>query len=156
MIDSTGKEVVSDFAEAVVTQLAPQELPIFPAVCKAYFDDPIKSLQTLTSEDRVLGFGLDPSAALLTPVVLAVVSEAFQVLLQIAEKAVEDGLGGQIGEIVKRMLSKGGSSQHLVLTKGQIRSVHRKVLETAKKLKLSGDKSAVLADAVAAQFRSEQ
>lgn len=155
MIHSTENELVSEIARDIVTQIAPQELPIFPAVSEAYFDDPTKALNTLKSEDRVLGFGLDPSAALLTPVVLAVLSAVFQFLVQIAEKAVEDGLGEEVGEIIKRMLSKGDYSKRSVLTEEQIGLIRQKVLTAAKGLRLSGDKPAALANAVAAQFRTE-
>jgi hypothetical protein len=113
-----------------------------------------KALKSLKSEDSILGFGLDPSAPLLTPVVLAVVSEVFQFLVEIAKKAVEDGLGEKVAEIIKGMFSKGDHPKRSVLTEEQIRLVHRKVLTAAKDLRLSEDRAAALANAVAAEFRT--
>src|SRR5215471_3083844 len=103
MTDLTQNELVSEIARDVVTQIASQELPIFQAVSEAYFANPGNALKGLKSEDRVLGFGLDPTAALLTPVVLRVLTEVFQFLLPIAKQAVEDGLGSEISVIIKRM-----------------------------------------------------
>ena len=99
MTDLTQNELVSEIARDVVTQIASQELPIFQAVSEAYFANPGNALKGLKSEDRVLGFGLDPTAVLLTPVVLHVLSEIFQFLVPIAKKAVEDGLEHGLLEI---------------------------------------------------------
>src|SRR5687768_14874350 len=136
MTDLTYNELVSEIARDVVTQLAPQELPIFRAVSEAYFADPGNALKRLKSEDRALGFGLDSAAALLTPVVLAVLSEVFQSLVPIAKKAVEDGLGHGISEIMKRMFSRFDGSTPSVLTTEQIKLLHGKVLLAAKNLRL--------------------
>jgi hypothetical protein len=95
MADSSQNQAISEIARDVVTHIAPQELPILQGVCEAYFDDPVKALKPLKSEDRVLGFGLDASATLLTPVVIAVVSEVFQLLVQIGKKAIEDAGAGR-------------------------------------------------------------
>jgi len=152
MTDLTQNELVGEIARDVVTQIAPQELPIFRAVSEAYFANPGDALKSLKSEDRVLGFGLEPTAALLTPVVLRVLTEVFQFLLPIAKKAVEDGLGSEISVIIKRMFARFGCSKSPILTEEQIRLIHRKVLTAAKNLRLSDDKAASLANAVAVQF----
>lgn len=152
MTDLTQKELVVEIARDVVTQIAPQELPIFQAVSDTYFADPGNTLKSLKSEDRMLGFGLDPTAILLTPVILHVMSEIFQFLTPIAKKAVEDGLGNEISQIIKRMFSRFHSSKPPVLNNDQIKLIHKNVLMAAKNLRLSDDKAALLANAVAGQF----
>jgi hypothetical protein len=151
MTGSTQNELVGKIARDVVAQIAPQELPIFPAISQAYFANPADVLKNVKSEDRALGFGLDPTL-LLTPIVLTVLSDIFVFLVEIAKKALEDGLGNETSEIIKRMFSRSDSSKAPVLTKQQITLIHGKVLTAAKKLRLSDDKAASLADAVAVQF----
>ena len=106
MADVTQNELVGDIARDVVTQLAPQELPIFRAVRDAYFANPESALKNLKSEDGVLGFGLDPTAFLFTPVVLHVLSEIVQFLIPIAKKAVQDRVGSEVAELSKRLFNK--------------------------------------------------
>ena len=154
MTDSTENELVSSVAHDVVILIAPQELPIFQTVCEAYFDDPRKALMVLKSEDTVLGFGPDASAALLMPIVLAVVSEVFQLLVQIGKKGIEDAFGGEVTAIIKGMLRKGDHPKRSSLTKEQIRLVHQKALAAAKGLRLSDDKAAALANSIIAQLRT--
>jgi len=142
MADLTQNEMVGDIARDVVTQLAPQELPIFRAVSEAYFANPDHALKNLKSEDGVLGFGLDPTAFLFTPVVLHVLAEILQFLVPIAKKAVQDRLGLEIAEISKRMFKRFGRSTVPVLTKEDIKLLYGKVLLAAKNLKLSDERAA--------------
>ena len=152
MTDLTQNELVREIGRDVVTQLAPQELPIFSAASEAYFSNPGNATKRIQSEDRVLGFGLEPTAALLTPVVLAILSEMFQFLVQIAKKAVEEGLETELSEVIKRMFTRFACSKSPVLTKEQITLIHGKVLLAARDLRLSDDQAASIANAVVAQF----
>jgi len=119
---------------------------------EAYFANPDYALKNLKSEDGVLGFGLDPTAFLFTPVVLHVLSEILQFLVPIAKKAVQDGLGLEIAEISKRMFKRFGRSTLPVLTKEDIKLLYGEVLMAAKNLKLSDERAASLANAVVVQF----
>jgi hypothetical protein len=150
-VDAT---LVSDIARDVLEELAPQEMPIFPAASRAYFADPAAALKQSRSKDSALGFGVD-SFVFLTPVVLPVLSEVFEFLTQVAEKAVEGGLAKEIPEIVKGMFRKFHSSEPesaSVLTKEQIAFVHGKVLAAAKRLRVPPDQARSLADAVTARL----
>jgi hypothetical protein len=151
MADVTHNELVGDIARDVVTQLAPQELPIFRAVSDAYFANPESALKNLKSEDGVLGFGLDPTAFLFTPVVLHVVSELVQFLLPIAKKAVQDRVGSEVAELSKRLFKRFGRSTPPLLTQEDLTSLHRKVVQAAKNLHLSDERAAALANAVVVQ-----
>lgn len=152
MTDSTQSDLLSEVAYNVITQIAPHELPIFQAVYEAYFDDPKKALTGLKSEDAILGFGFDPSIALLTPIVLAVVSEVLQFVVQIGKKGVEDAFGSEISETIKGMLNKGDHVRHSHLSDKEIRLAYEKAFTTAKSFKLSDAKAAALANSRIAQF----
>jgi len=146
--------LVCEIAHDVLAELAPQELPIFPAASRAYFADPAAALKQSRPKDSALGFGVD-SFVFLTPVVLPVLSEVFEFLKQIAEKAAEAGLAKEIPEIIKGMFRKFHSAEPgspAVLTREQIAMIHGNVLAAAKRLRMPADKARSLADAVTARL----
>jgi hypothetical protein len=146
---------ITDIARDVLAELAPQEIPIFPAASRAYFADPPAALKQYRSKDNALGFGVDPLLVSLTPFVLHTLLETFQFLTDIAKKAVEAGLAKEIPEIVKAMFRKFHSSEPpaaLVLTKEQTRLIHENILESAKRLRFPPDKARSLADAIIARL----
>jgi hypothetical protein len=155
MEDSAGATLVADIARDVLSEVAPQEVPIFAAVSRAYFADPAAALKQSQSKDYVLGFGAGTLTVLLTPAILHILSEVLEFLTRVAKKAVEDGLAKEIPEVVKAMFARFRSSEPAipsVLSKEQIGLVHGNVLRAAKKLRLPVDKAESLANAVTAQL----
>ena len=147
--------LVTDVAREVVSEIAPQEMPIFAAVSRAYFADPDDALKHFRSKDHVLGFGMEALAVLLTPVILQILSEVFEFLTTVAKKGVEDGVKKEVSELVAAMFKKFHSSKPTIpsiLTKDQIGLVHGNVLLAAKKLRVPADKAESLANAVTAQL----
>jgi hypothetical protein len=149
---SPHETLICDIARDVVEEAAPQELPIYQAASAAFFANPKRALRRSRSKDNVLGFGLDPLAALLTPAVLSILWVVFEFLAEIAKKAIEAGLEREITDVIKSMFKKFASSGPSVLTPKQVETVHQQVLLAAKKLKLPGGKAESLADAVLAQL----
>ena len=82
--------VVADVARQLVTQAAPQELPLFRATSEAYFADPEKTLARRGGKDEMLGFGVEAAVILITPVALDVA------------KRVVAWVAGQVGDSVKK------------------------------------------------------
>lgn len=156
-MDSATNTLVTDIARDVLEELAPQELPILPAAARAYFANPAAALKQSRSKDSALGFGVD-SFVFLTPVVLPVLSEVFEFLREVAEKAVEAGLAKEIPEIIKGMFRRFQPSEpgSPVLTTDQIAIVHGKVLAAAKRLRLPRDEARSLADAVTARLVTQK
>jgi hypothetical protein len=155
MKNSADATLVTDIARDILTEVAPQEMPIFPAASRAYFADPAAALKKSRSRDYVLSFGIDGLSVLLTPAVLYILSEVLPFLTRIAKKAAEDGLAKEIPDIVKAMFRKFQSSEPRippVLTRKQIGLIHGNVLLAAKKLRLPVDKAQSLANAVTAQL----
>ncbi len=144
--------LVNEIALDVVAEIAPQELPIFRATSSSYFADPVGAMKSLQPQDNPLGFGIESTAILLTPVVLHILSEVFQILTEIAKKAVEAGLAKEIPELIKKMFKKYNQSEPPVLTREQIGLVHARVLIAAKTLRLPQDKAHSLANAVITQL----
>lgn len=74
-----------DAARMLVIQAAPQEVPIFPSLCRAYFKDPDRALVGKVDRSELLAFSSGQLVTLLTPIALAAAAK-------MAEKAVELGL----------------------------------------------------------------
>jgi hypothetical protein len=106
MENSASTVLVSEVARDVLSDIAPQEMPIFAAASRAYFADPAAALQQFRSKDDVLGFGMEAVTVLVTPAVLLVVSDVLDFLTRVAKKATEDGLAKEIPEIIKAMFRK--------------------------------------------------
>jgi hypothetical protein len=156
MEKSASTVLVSEVARDVLSDIAPQEMPIFAAASRAYFADPAAALQQFRSKDDVLGFGMEAVTVLVTPAVLLVVSEVLEFLTRVAAKATEDGLAKEIPEIIKAMFRKFHSSEPdvmpSVLTKEHMALIHENVLLAAKRLHLPAAKAQSLANAVTAQL----
>jgi hypothetical protein len=154
MTSATNTALVSEIARDLLAELAPQEMPIFPAASRAYFADPAAALKQYRSRDSALGFGVDPLMVFLTPLVLQVSSEVFEFLTDVAKKAVEAGLAKEIPEIIKGMFRKlrSESDPPSVLTRDQIALIHGNVLTAAKRLHMPPEKARLLADAVTSRL----
>lgn len=155
MENSANATLVAEVARDVLAEIAPQEMPIFPAASRAYFADPAAVLEQSRSKDNVLGFGTEALAVLFTPAVLLVLSETLEYLTRVATKATADGLTKEIPEAIKAMFKRFHSSPADTpsgLTREHIALIHGNILATAKKLRLPAEKAQSLANAVTAQL----
>jgi hypothetical protein len=155
MSNEGNRELIGDFAQEVLAEVAPQEVPIFPAVSRAYFADPARALKRRRAGDAALGFGADSLSVLLTPVVLCILSEVFEILTETAKKAVEEGLAKEIPEALKAMfkrIGRPGPTIPSALGKAQLELIRESVLLEARKLALPDDKIEAIVNAVTAHL----
>src|SRR5205085_8894914 len=76
-------QFIASIAHDVVTQIAPQELSLFPTLSEAYFKNPRQMLKGQEGKEELLGFGIEAvSAVLMSPIVLAIVNDVVQTLTQ--------------------------------------------------------------------------
>ena len=155
MENTAGAAIITEVGRDVLSEIAPEEMPIFGAASNAYFADPAAALRQVPSRDNVLGFGVEAVAVVVTPVVLLALSEVLQFLTRVAAKAVEDGLAKEIPDVIRAMFRKFHSAKPQmpsVLTREHIGLIHGNVLLAARRLRLPPDKAQSLADAVTAQL----
>lgn len=155
MESSANATLVTEVARDVLTEIAPQEVPILAAASRAYFADPAAALEQSRSKENILGFGTEAAAVLFTPAVLLILSETLEYLTRVAAKATADGLAREIPEAIKAMFKRFHSSQPDTpsgLTKEHIALIHGNILASAKKLRLPAEKARSLANAVTAQL----
>jgi hypothetical protein len=155
-VDPTGahfevdRQLVTEFAQLVLEEAAPEELVIFEETAAEYFADPAGVLHP-KRRDEAVGFGLD--LAMLTPYVLAVVSSCLAFLLKtVAETATSEATKPAIGDLLRRLLrrKRPDASEHAAALSGeQLASVRQVAFERARDLGLSEERSRLLADAVA-------
>jgi hypothetical protein len=148
-------ELITSVARDILSDVAPQEIPIFPAVSRAYFADPERALKRRRTGDEALGFGADALAMLVTPVLLHILYEVQDILMEAAKKAVTDGLAKEIPEALKAMFKRFGgpaASIRSPLGKAQLELIHESVLSEARKLQLPDDKIEAIANAVTAHL----
>jgi hypothetical protein len=155
MNNEENRKLIGDIASDVLADVAPHEVPIFPAVSRAYFADPARAPKQRPKRDAALGFGADSLSVLLTPFVLHILSEVFEILTDAAKKAVEAGLAKEIPDVLRSMLKRfglSGSSIPSPLGKAQLALIHERILREARRLQLPDDKVEAIANAVTTQL----
>jgi hypothetical protein len=155
MNDPEVEAVICEVARDIVADIAPQELPIFPAVSGAYFANPSTAMKQRKKEAG-LGFGAEALSALLTPVVLFVLTQVVAILGETAKKVATDELA-KGGTAVVRMIFRKfdateGLSKRLPLLESQRTLVRQKIMSMGRDFKLSDETLSSLAEAVVAQL----
>ncbi len=80
MQNHAAQDTVVGISRELVTQLAPQEGPLFRAMSTAWLKDPTIFSRAQTSDDDMLAFGVGEVMELLTPMILPVVSAMITVI----------------------------------------------------------------------------
>ena len=169
--------MVLALARSTVTEVAPEELPLFEPTSEAYFDASRRGGGTAT--DEMLGFGVDAAAAavLVTPVALEAARSVISYLVGELSSALKDEAGPRIREIVKRVLGGGDAAKQeqpdtpdttgepeppkttdpkpmppeaatAPLTPAQLDELHKVALKTAERMGMEKAKASVVADAI--------
>jgi hypothetical protein len=152
------REEVSQAAEAIVGQIAPDELPEFGAVCEAYFRDGQHPRASARGDrDQALGFGTGAELVLLTPTILTVVSRVFEALgTGVQQGITKESAGlsvslfaGVLGHWFKqyRRTTAKRNTVH-PRTAADLRQVHRVALTEAVRMGVPESTATALADAI--------
>lgn len=143
--------LVTELAEAVLDQAAPEELIVFDETAQEFFQNPERMLNPKTRDEPV-GFGLE--IGLLTPYVLAVVSPVVSFLITVVADSVKEASKTATGEWVRSLFKRkadtpaADASSVPALTSEQARRVHEIAFERATTLGLPQATAQLLADSV--------
>ena len=167
MNETTQNQLIADLARDAVTEIAPQELPMFRLQSEAYFKDPDSAFEGHAGGEDMLGFGAGAAAAFLTPAVLAVTTAVVKFVAQEVKESVQDEGADLISDIVKRMFKKfrpeekkegegrkdesnkdKGKEGPLPLTPEQLKKVRELAFEQALQLRLSENTAETLAESL--------
>lgn len=153
MTDKTENQLIAELARDLISQTAPQELPLFRANSEAFFTNPEKLFAGQKGRDEVLGFGVGDAVVMLTPAVLAITSEIVKFLNEEFKKSAKEEGTVLVGETVKKMFKKFRPEEKkenspAPLTPEQLNQVRELALKKARHLKLSDARCKLLADAL--------
>jgi hypothetical protein len=136
--DAADRARIVELARTAVTELAPEELPVFDPVSERCARDPERGLAIGRARDDILGFGVDVALPLLTPVAVAVAAEVLR------EVAVRTAAARRRRA---RSVVEGPAPR---LTPEQLAEIHAVALRKARAARLSEPRATALADAVVA------
>lgn len=153
MTDKTENQLIAELARDLISQTAPQELPLFRANSEAFFTNPEKLLAGQKGKDEMLGFGAGEAIAMMTPAILAVTGEVVKFLAEEFKKTAKDESTAFVSETVKKMFKKFRPEEKkenspAPLTPEQLNQVRELALKKARHLKLSDARCKLLADAL--------
>ena len=155
MNDATQHQLAADVARDLVSQVAPEEMPLFRATSEAYFKDPQQVLKEHMGKDDMLGFGTGEVMSLVTPVAVAVSVEVIRFVTEEVTTSFKAESAVVIAALVKSLfkkyrpiLEREAKPTSSPLTPEQLREVHAIALTKARQLKLSEAKAKTLADAL--------
>jgi hypothetical protein len=148
MMTSVQDQLIDEIARDVVSQIAPDELPIFQVVSKAYFKNPEKAIKNFKASDDLLGFGLGSEIVALTPVILVASSEVIKFLWELFKDVGKD----LIAEKIEGMLNGTPPSNVPALKSEHLPQIREIVLQTTKRCDIPEKTATLIADAVVGQF----
>lgn len=159
MLDApVDRRLVTDLAGKMVAAAAPEELPAFGAVSRAYRAGQYAAGRG-GSADSPLGFGPGEVVLLVTPVALAAASRALQDVIDAAVGPAADRGAAAFSRAARRLLcgasgpaARSGEAA-LVLTAEQRQRVRRIVEDTAVRAGVDHARARLMADAVAGQVQ---
>jgi hypothetical protein len=153
--DEETRAVICAVACDILTDIAPQELPIFPALSDAYFANPSAALRQ-RKRDVALGFGAEILPVLLSPFVLCVLSQVQGIVTDAVKKVATDALakGGTIAlkGIFKKFARPGQPAILAAAVESQRALIRERIKVLGQDLKLSDETIAKLTEAVVAQL----
>jgi hypothetical protein len=142
------QELLVELARDLVGAIAPEELPLFAAMSKAWFADPTRV--QMNQGDDVLAFGVAEAAALLSPVLLAAATQALNYAGEQLGRDVAAASVGWLREQLRHLFHRQESG--VSLDARQIAQVRAITLETARKFRIPKAKATEIADAMTARF----
>lgn len=155
MNDPTQNQLAADVARDLVSQVAPEEMPLFRATSEAYFKDPQRVLKEHTSKDDMLGFGTGEVLSLVTPVAVAVSMEVVRFVTEEVRKSFQAESSAVIAALVKSLfrkyrpiLEREARPTASPLTSEQLREIHAIAFMKARQLRLPEARAKTLADAL--------
>jgi hypothetical protein len=152
LAEPESRELSTELAALVLSQAAPEELPVLDETADEFFSDPDAVLDP-RRRDEALGFGIE--VALLAPYVLAAVVPVVKFLGSLVAESVgaevRPRLGALVGRLFRRVPGSGPASPGddlPPLTRDQARHVRDLAYSRAAEAGLPPDRAGFLADSV--------
>jgi len=148
-------------AHDLVAELAPDELPLIDAAPGAFRVGNQRAVpRGRRQRDRALGYGIDGTVALMTPVILLVITKVIDHLADQLGERVADRVGGAVRTRIRRVFRRGKPAAAplppvpAALTAAQLGEVRTVAHDTARQAGLPEAKADLLADALVGRLAS--
>jgi hypothetical protein len=105
-MNSVDHELLIEISQDIISQIAPEELPLFKANSQAYFQNPDKALKGQTGKNDMLGFGGEEVVIFLTPIVLATLTDIVNFIVKEIKKSTKEQTTDLINSTVKNIFKK--------------------------------------------------
>jgi|SRR5712691_5360488 len=138
------EEIVGSIGRELVSDLAPEELPLYPSLLREFRRGKPSGGGRKQSDDQFLGFGTGEAMTMLTPVVLAFASSVWQALVAEAAQSASHAV---VEHVRSRLLGHHGAAAP-PLTAGQLKLVRKVAEREAGRLGISEGQAGLLADAM--------
>ncbi len=154
MVYSNQNQLIADLTRDIVAQTAPQELPLFRIMSAAYFKNPDQVLKGQSGKDEMLGFGVAEAVVMLTPSILAIMSQVVNFVMAEVQNSVATNSADVIADLVSKMFKKFRPAEKKdqenlpALTTEQLTRVRNMAYQEARKLVLSDAQADLLADSI--------
>lgn len=137
-------EIVGSLGRELVSELAPEELPLYPSLLSQFQGAKRGRGSKKSSDDQILGFGAAEALTMLTPVILAFTSSVWQALVAEAAQSAAHG----VVECVRSHLPGHREAAAPPLTADQLQLVRMVAEREARRLDISIGQAEFLADAM--------
>jgi hypothetical protein len=147
-------EFIISVAHDVVKQVAPEELPSFPAISAAYRRNPGGLHRQLASKDDDLGFGAGEVITAVASTILLVVQ---QVLVQVSSDITEKGAGTLFHRLGKKIFKRPSSKKRTNQPDSPeylLEDVKIYAYKTARRFKIGEDRANQIARALVEELRT--
>lgn len=138
-------DLIEDAAHLVVRRIAPGEEELFALVAEAFRRSPERLLKARGRADEMLGFGIDTTVVLITPVVLAAIGDVVKYLALEAAAAI--GARSRLRRLLGRR-EKPAVVAAVTLDTAQRARVREIVLDKCRQAGLEAERADLVADAV--------
>ncbi len=156
LIDTqTGKVLLNEVAYRIISDQAPEELPIYVETRDKYLSDPDSFTQSSRSKDEVLGIGEVVVVTTFTKVVFPIISPILQFLLEKFTEAFQAELGEEAVSWVKKLFDPQPVPQP-IFTQSELEviafTIQDIAAKEAKRLGLEEHQARTVSDAVIARL----
>jgi len=153
-------ELAADVGRDLVARIAPRELPLFRPISEAYFADPERAERAGEAGEEMLGFGVGGAEVMLTPIVLAVVTQVIGYLGEQVTAAARAEGASLSKEWVRWCFGKaprppGGEASPPHLSPAELQLVHKQAVEKGLQLGLPPATAQLLSDALVGSLAAQ-
>lgn len=147
-------QLIIDLSRNVIAEVAPEELPLFRPLGKAYLQNPEKIGEDPSSGDEMLGFGVGETVTLITPYVFPIISSVVIYLAREVGDALKEESSALVDDRVKLLFRRFRPAEEETkklpppLSREQLRQVHTLATEKARQLNLPEEQAQMLADGI--------